>query len=122
MKKIIFYAITMVFVFALGHAYAEQNGVTDFKGLTYDSGPIGIPEAAMEGANAGGMREEDPGLIPDNRVTDFSGKTYDTLSDIGLAPPAIEPTVEGSHAGGMREEGAMEIFNAVTVFSGYDSN
>ncbi len=123
MKKILFYMFAMFFVLAFAVAHAEENGVTDFKGLTYDSGPVGIPEAAMEGVNAGGMREDDPGVFLDNRVTDFSGKTYDTLSDIGIAPLAIEPAIEGSHAGGMREEGpASEIFNGVTDFSGYDSN
>ena len=124
MKKILFYTFAATLLLALGTAYAEENGVTDFSGLTYDSGPVGIPEAAMEGVNAGGMREDDPGLILSNSVTDFSGRTYDTLSDIGAsAPAAIEPSVEGTHAGGMREEGfAKEIFNGVTDFSGYDSN
>jgi hypothetical protein len=113
MKKVIFYAIAMVFAGTLGVAYAG-NGVTDFSGLNYDIGPAGVPAAAMEGVNAGGLREAGPGLILDNGVTDFSGRTYD------IGPTAsLEPTVESAHAGGMREEKpAKEFSNGVTDFSG----
>ena len=108
MKKILFYTFAMVFVLALGVAYAaEWNGVTDFKGLTYDIGPVAIPEAAMEGVSAGGMREDDAGLILGNGLTDFSGKTYDSIPSLVIEPAVIE----GEHAGGMREEApAKQVF------------
>jgi hypothetical protein len=115
MKKVIFYAIAMVFAGTLGVAYAG-NGVTDFSGLNYDIGivPAEVHDSSMEGVNAGGMREAGPGLILDNGVTDFSGRTYD------IGPTAsLEPTVESAHAGGMREDKrAKELSNGVTDFSG----
>jgi len=118
MKKIIFYVLTTVFVFAIGLAYAEENGVTDFKGLTYDSGPAGIPDTTMEGVNAGGMREEGAAAIWDNGVTDFKGKTVEE-KDISIEPSPL--SIEGANAGGMREEG-LDPSNGVTVFHGFDSN
>ena len=112
MKKILLYTFAMVFVLALGVAYAEVgNGVTDFSGLTYDIGSAGIT-ASVEGVSAGGMREAGEGLILNNGVTDFSGKTYE-----GANLPAEEPAIEASHAGGMREEApAKKLYNGVTVF------
>ena len=111
MKRILLYTFAMVFVLALGVAYAEVgNGITDFSGLTYDIGPAGIP-ASVEGVSAGGMREAESGLILNNGVTDFSGKTYEE------ALPAEEPAIEASHAGGMREDAPSKPFyNGVTVF------
>ena len=121
MKKILLYTFAMVFVLALGVAYAD-NGVTDFRGFTYDIGPVSIPEAAMEGVNAGGMREDDAGLILANGITDFSGKTYELwdVSVTPLLPSEPAAVIEGEHAGGMRDDAA--ILNGVTLFSGYDSN
>ena len=119
MKKIIFYSLTMVFVLTLGVAYAiEGNGVTDFSGLTYDIGPVGVPEAPMEGISAGGMREADPGSLWNNGVTDFRGKTVEE-KDINIEPSILS----GAHAGGMREETpTKELFNGVTDFAGFDSD
>jgi hypothetical protein len=118
MKKILFYTFAMVFVLALGVAYAGDlsNGVTDFSGRNYDIGinPAEVPATSMEGVHAGGMREEGPGLVLYNGVTDFSGKTWEDR-DITIEPAAIE----GTHAGGMREEApAKEFSNGVTDFSG----
>lgn len=112
MKKILLYTFAMVFVLALGVAYAEVgNGVTDFSGLTYDIGPAGIP-ASVEGISAGGMREAGEGLILDNGVTDFSGRTYEEESKLPAAP-----VTEAEHAGGMREEApAKQLYNGITVF------
>jgi len=121
MKKILFYTFAMVFVLALGVANAAENGVTDFRGLTYDIGPVGLPEAAMEGVSAGGIREDDAGLILNNGITDFSGKLWD-VSVTPLLPSEPVAVIEYAHAGGMRDEGAKDIINGVTDFSGFDSN
>ncbi len=122
MKKILLYTFAVAFVLTLGAAYAvADNGVTDFKGLTYDIGPAGIPAAPMEEVSAGGMRE-DEGLLLANGITDFSGKTYELwdVSVTPLLPIEAAAVIEGEHAGGMRD--ASDLINGVTVFSGYDSN
>lgn len=139
MKKILLYAITMVFVLTLGVAYANTgskelyNGATDFTGRTIDTlsdiGPVAAGSAlvaSMEGSNAGGLRSAEPSMELSNGVTDFSGRTYDTLSDIGMAAPGAShgASVASSHAGGPRTViSGQEFSNGITDFSGrtYDS-
>ena len=108
MKKIIFYTLAMVFVLALGAAYAAEGGLVLNNGVTVFS-ETGSPI----------MRSAEPEIALHNGVTDFSGKIYDTR-DIDLV--AIKPAMESEHAGGMRDEGTKDLINGVTVFSGYDSN
>jgi hypothetical protein len=139
MKKILLYAITMVFALTLGVSYANaggkelQNGITDFSGRTYDTlsdismaTPGASHGAAVESSNAGGLRSAEPGMELNNGVTDFSGRTYDTLSDVGMAAPSASRSaaVESSNAGGPRTViPGQESSNGITDFSGrtYDS-
>jgi hypothetical protein len=139
MKKILLYAITMVFVVTLGVAYANTgsqelyNGATDFSGRTYDTlsdigpaAPALALVASVEGSNAGGLRSAEPSMELNNGITDFSGRTYDSLSDIGMAAPGASrgASVESSHAGGPRTAASgQEFSNGITDFSGrtYDS-
>lgn len=113
MKRISVYAMTMVFVLALGTAYAaDYNGITDFTGRAYDTfaiGPVGEANS-VEGVSAGGERAGE--LQVGNGVTDFSGKAYDTF-EIDVRP---DRSVERMSAGGMRAEG--ELGNGITDFSG----
>ena len=92
MKKILLYAITMVFAVALSVAYAYEegkvmnNGITDFAGRTIDTlsdlSLVGPDAMAVEGANAGGIREEGPVAEWHNGVTVFSGKGISTRTDL----------------------------------------
>lgn len=94
MKKILVFAITFVFAAALGVAYAGEagNGITIFNGKSIDTladlYPAGSDPApaAVESANAGGLRSVDLGFnAEDNGITNFSGSSTDTLSDLGPA-------------------------------------
>jgi len=102
MKKILLYLFSMVFVLAFGVAYAaEGNGVTDFRGLTYDIGPTPAIIPVAKGAHGGGMREEGPAKVFYNGVTDF-GKVESAKN---------EPE------SGMQIEGSAKVFyNGVTDF------
>jgi hypothetical protein len=142
MKKILLYAITMVFGLALSAAYALEegklmnNGITDFAGKTIDSlsdltlaGPGAIAE--VEGANAGGIRSEGPAVAWYNGVTVFSGKGINTRTDLDeyfadsfRVDEMKAAMVESSHAGGIRPEEPIPVLpNGITDFSGntYDS-
>jgi hypothetical protein len=125
MKKILLYAITMVFVLSLGVAYADAgNNFGSNKTIinnNYDIGPADVPATSMEGVNAGGLRSTEPGMVLSNGITDFTGRSYDTLSDIGIASPDASrvSSVEGSHAGGLRTAGSgNRAFNGITDFTG----
>src|SRR5574341_209483 len=103
MKKIILLTMTMVLALAIGTVYAGMeiygakeghvmfNGITNFSGkgigttsdaLRIDPADWGaVPSAAeVEGASAGGLREEME-LHPFNGVTNFSGRGTATTSD-----------------------------------------
>ena len=135
MKKILLYAITMVFAVAFSVAYAGEegkvihNGITDFAGRTIDTLSdlsLAAPGAmAVEGANAGGIREERPVAEWYNGVTVFSGKGISTRTDLDEYFAAAYPAemkaevVESSNAGGIRmEEPALPFVNGITDFSG----
>jgi hypothetical protein len=108
MKKIIYITMTMVFGLALGLTYAEDNGVTDFTGKSYDMFEIG-PAADIshvEGSAAGGLRAGETIEKLHNGVTDFTGKSYDTF-EISQAP-SDSNVAEGSAAGGLRQNWAGE--------------
>jgi hypothetical protein len=138
MKKILLYAITMVFAVALSVAYAYEegkvmhNGITDFAGRTIDTlsdlSLVGPDAMAVEGANAGGIREE-PVAEWHNGVTVFSGKGIGTRTDLdeyfAAAFRGEMKAVESSDAGGIREaaEPIPVLPNGITDFSGntYDS-
>jgi hypothetical protein len=134
MKKILLYAITMVFAVAFSVAYAGEegkvmnNGITDFAGRTIDTlsdlSPLGPAAVEVEGANAGGIREEGAAEFY-NGVTVFSGKGISTRTDLddyfaGLYPADMkDKVVESSNAGGIRmEEPALPLVNGITDFSG----
>jgi hypothetical protein len=116
MKKIIVFAMTMLFVLALGTAYAADNGVTDFTGRSYDTFEIGpvADSNSMEGVSAGGLRADDSEL--GNGVTDFSGRAYDTF-EIGLNDMRSDRWVERESAGGLRASDEP-LYNGTTDFSG----
>jgi hypothetical protein len=135
MKKILLYAVTMVFAVAFSVAYAGEegkvmnNGITDFAGRTIDTlsdlSPVGAGVAYVEDANAGGIREE--GLVAEwsNGITVFSGKGISTRTDLDEYFAAAYPVdmkdamVESSNAGGIRfEEPALPLVNGITDFSG----
>ena len=134
MKKILLYAITMVFAVAFSVAYAHEdakamNGITDFAGRTIDTlsdlTPVGPGVAYVEGAEAGGIREEGPVAEWNNGVTVFSGKGISTRTDLDEYFAAAFPgemkdaMVESSNAGGIRyEEPALPLVNGITDFSG----
>ena len=135
MKKILLYAITMVFAVAISTAYAYEegkvmnNGITDFAGKTIDTlsdlSPAVPGAMEVEGANAGGIREEGAGVEWFNGVTIFNGKGISTRTDLddyfAAAYPADmkAPVVESSNAGGIRmEEPALPLVNGITDFSG----
>ena len=104
MKKIILYAIAMVFVLSLGTAYAEAGGDngTTILNTNFDIGPVTTPASHM---------------VKDNVVAN-------TNFDIGLVPPIPAASMDGAHAGGIREDKlAKELSNGITDFSGrtYDS-
>ncbi len=107
MKKVIVYAMAVMFVLSLGTVYAEagsDNGAsianTNFDigpvttpashmvkdngmekvNTNFDIGLVATPAAAVESVHAGGIREDGPALVWNNGVTDFSGRTYDTAS------------------------------------------
>lgn len=125
MKKILLYAITMVFTLTLGVAYAEagsnfgsNKAITNFN---YDIGPADVPATSMDGSNAGGLRSAEPGMELTNGITDYSGRSYDTLADISITSPGVSSgaSAEGSHAGGLRAAGsANQAFNGITDFTG----
>jgi hypothetical protein len=134
MKKILLYAITMVFAVAFSVAYAGEegkvmnNGITDFAGRTIDTlsdlSLVG-PAAYVESANAGGFREEGPVAEWSNGITVFSGKGISTRTDLDEYFAAAYPAemkdamVESSNAGGIRiEEPALPLVNGITDFSG----
>jgi hypothetical protein len=134
MKKILLYAITMVFAVAFSVAYAGEegkvmsNGITDFAGRTidtlFDLSPTGHGVALVEGANAGGIREEGAVAFY-NGITVFSGKGISTRTDLDEYFAAAYPAemkgamVESSNAGGIRlEEPALPLVNGITDFSG----
>jgi hypothetical protein len=134
MKKIILYAITMVFAVAFSVAYAGEegkvmsNGITDFAGRTIDTlsdlSPAGPAGMEVEGANAGGIRDEGAAEFY-NGVTVFSGKGISTRTDLddyfaGAYPAEMKDTmVESSNAGGIRlEEPALPLVNGITDFTG----
>jgi hypothetical protein len=144
MKKITLYTITMVFALTLSVAYAHEdgktmiNGVTDFTGGTVDTiydlngvGPGAMDHSYMEGANAGGIRSEEPAAESYNGVTIFNGKGASTHADldylftIGVFAPNMKgAAVKSSNAGGIRpEEPGPVLFNGITDFTGktYDS-
>jgi hypothetical protein len=138
MKKILLYAITMVFAVALSVAYAYEegkvmnNGITDFAGRTIDTlsdlSLVGPDAMAVEGANAGGIREEGPVAEWHNGVTVFNGKGISTRTDLdeyfAAAFPGEMKAVESSNAGGIREAEPIPVLpNGITDFSGntYDS-
>jgi hypothetical protein len=135
MKKILLYAITMVFAVAFIVAYAGEegkvmnNGITDFAGRTIDTlsdlSLAGPGEMAVEGANAGGIREEGAAAVWSNGVTVFNGKGISTRTDLDEYFAAAYPAdmkaavVESSNAGGIRfEEPALPLVNGITDFSG----
>jgi hypothetical protein len=116
MKKILSIMMTVMFVLALGAAYAEENGVTDFTGRSYDNFEIqsGDGMKSVEGMSAGGLRSGERDLY--NGVTDFSGRSYDTF-EIGAAGTGAMKSREQESGGGLR--GAdRELYNGVTDFSG----
>jgi len=142
MKKILLYAITMVFAAALSVAYAHEdgkvmgNGITDFAGKTIDSlsdlapgGPGAIAE--VEVANAGGIRSDALAAKWYNGVTVFSGKGISTRTDLDeyfadafRGDEMKDAMVESSNAGGIRPEEPVPVLpNGITDFSGntYDS-
>jgi hypothetical protein len=139
MKKILLYAITMVFAVAISAAYGYEegkvmnNGITDFAGKTIDTlsdlSLVGAEAMEVEGANAGGMREEAPVAEWHNGVTVFSGKGISTRTDLdeyfAAAFRGEMKAVESSDAGGIREaaEPIPVLPNGITDFSGntYDS-
>ena len=125
----------MVFAVAFSVAYAGEegkvmnNGITDFAGRTIDTlsdlGPVGPAAMEVEGANAGGIREEGPVAEWHNGVTVFSGKGISTRTDLDEYFAAAFPAdmkaavVESSNAGGIRvEEPALPLVNGITDFSG----
>ncbi len=122
MKKIMVYTIAMVFVLALGSAYAG-NGITEFNGRYDENAALALtpaPVASVEGSSTGGIRAEDPVELH-NGVTDFSGR-YDENSVLALTPAPVA-SVEGSSTGGMRAVDSKELLNGITDFSGHiDSN
>jgi hypothetical protein len=119
MIKLLILTLSMVFVLALGTAYAESmNGVTDFTGGTYESLGAVPAEPAVEmiessGSGAGGLR--DSAEIA-NGITDFSGGTYESLGAVPAEPAVEQYDSSGSGAGGLRE--STDIINGVTDFSG----
>jgi hypothetical protein len=138
MKKILLYAVTMVFTVAISAAYGYEegkvmnNGITDFAGKTIDTLSdlsLGGPDAmAVEGANAGGIRSEEPVAEWHNGVTVFNGKGISTRTDLdeyfAAAFPGEMKAVESSNAGGIREAEPIPVLpNGITDFSGntYDS-
>ena len=135
MKKILLYAIAVVFAVAFSVAYAGEegrvmnNGITDFAGRTIDTlsdlSLVGPGAMEVEGANAGGIREEGPGAVWYNGITVFSGKGIGTRTDLDGAFAAAFPAdmkgavVESANAGGIRsEEPALPLVNGITDFSG----
>ena len=122
----------MVFAVAISAAYgyAEgkvmNNGITDFTGKTIDTLfdlSLAGPAMEVEGANAGGIREEAPVAEWHNGVTVFSGKGISTRTDLdeyfAAAFPGEMKVVESSNAGGIREEEpALPLVNGITDFSG----
>ncbi len=129
MKKILLYAVTMVFAVAFSTAYAYEegkvmnNGITDFAGKTIDTlsdlSPAVPGAMEVEYAN-GGIREE---VAWHNGVTIFDGKGISTRTDLddyfAAAYPADMKVVESSNAGGIRmEEPALPLVNGITDFSG----
>ena len=139
MKKITLYTITMVFAVMLSVAYAHEdgksmvNGITEFSGRTvdtlYDLNPVApgvMINAYAEGANAGGMREEEPRAALDNGITIFNGKGASTRSDLDyafttgiFAGEMKKAVVESSNAGGIRpEEPSPVLLNGITDFTG----
>ncbi|HYA86699.1 MAG TPA: hypothetical protein VEI57_06520 [Nitrospirota bacterium] len=119
MKKLLVVTISVIFVLALGTAYAESaNGVTDFSGGTYESlgsVPAEATGSLMEdsGSGAGGLR--DSAEIA-NGVTDFSGGTYESLGSVPAEATGSLMEDSGSGAGGLRD--SDEIANGITDFSG----
>ncbi len=105
MKKIVFYAFAVLFVFTLGMAYAAEkpskeinNGITVFGNET--SGQ------SVQSMHAGGMREEGS-----------AKEIYNGITVFGTENASIVKSAEGTNAGGMREEKpAREIYNGITVF------
>jgi len=137
MKKILAYAVTMVFAVAISAAYGYEegkvmhNGITDFAGKTIDTLSdlsLAGPAMEVEGANAGGIREEAPVAEWHNGVTVFSGKGISTRTDLdeyfAAAFPGEMKAVESLNAGGIREAEPIPVLpNGITDFSGntYDS-
>lgn len=106
----------MVFAAAFSVAYAGEegkvmnNGITDFAGRTIDTlsdlSLVGPGVAEVEGANAGGIREDRPAAEWKNGITVFPDERKDAM-------------VERSNAGGIRmEEPALPFVNGITDFSG----
>ncbi len=122
MKKINILMIAIAFTLTLGTAYAAElnNGVTDFSGKSYDTFDIGNGGSSVEGASAGGLREDASMMELSNGVTDFTGRSYDTFDISG----ADISSVEGTSAGGLRrDESAAQPYNGITDFAGrsYDT-
>ena len=128
----------MVFAVAISAAYGYEegkvmhNGITDFAGKTIDTlsdlSLVGPDAMAVEGANAGGIRSEEPVAEWHNGVTVFNGKGISTRTDLdeyfAAAFPGEMKAVESSNAGGIREAEPIPVLpNGITDFSGntYDS-